>query len=392
MVSRRYFDMAAMMSHAEQTTGLSDWGDDDFRAPLSILLNSLNEEARLEDQGWMRTKHHLDNVLAYRLRIFHDRKHYPGIAEQEIRQPLFITGLPRAGTSYLNAMLCCDPRNLAPRHWQMWCPSPPANDPSIDHSPQIERAREMMAFEGWQDPDLRRKHSYDPMQAEEDLHIHEFSFITTAFGFFWDVPSYSAFVWPSDHGPAYRIEKLVLQTMQYGTRNRQWVLKTPDHLSQIQSLLSVFPDARIVINHRDPSKVLSSTISLLAAHRHQFGNRPFTNARTFATGLVEALAASMERLVELRTDPQLNEHFVDVNYLELESAPLQQVERIYASFGMTLLDSTRESLRRYVAENRKGKFGAHRYTLAETGLHRDEISSRFRSYIDHFGISEEPEG
>ena len=331
MVSRRHFDMAAMMSHAEQTTGLSDWGDDDFRAPLGILLNALNEEAQLETRGWARTKHHLDNVLAYRLRIFDDRKRYPAIAEQEIRQPLFITGLPRAGTSYLNAMFACDPGNLTPRHWQMWCPSPPANDSSIDHRVQIARAREMMALEGWQDPDLRRRHAYDPMQAEEDLHIHEFSFLTTAFGFFWDVPSYSAFVWPSDHGSAYRIEKLVLQALQYGTQNKQWVLKTPDHLTQIDSLLAVFPDARIVINHRDPSRVLSSTISLLVAHRMQFGNRPVANAKAFATGLVEALAAAMEHLIELRSDPRTNKHFVDVNYLDLESAPVQQVERVYAN-------------------------------------------------------------
>jgi hypothetical protein len=391
MVSRRHFDMAAMMSHAERTTGLSDWGDDDFRAPLSILLNALNEEAKLDTRGWARTKHHLDNVLAYRLRVFDDCKRYPGIAEQEIRRPLFITGLPRAGTSYLNAMLACDPKNLTPRHWQMWCPSPPANDPSMDHSVQIQRAQEMMALEGWQDPDLRRKHAYDPMQAEEDLHMHEFSFITTAFGFFWDVPSYSAFVWPTDHGSAYRIEKLVLQTMQYGTQDKQWVLKTPDHLTQIESLLRVFPDARIVINHRDPSKVLSSTISLLVAHRKQFGNRPVTNAKVFASGLVEALAAAMEHLIELRSDPRVDQHFVDVNYLELESAPVQQVERIYAGFGMTLQDTTKEHIRRYVAENRKGKFGAHRYALADTGLRREEVYERFRPYIDYFNIAEEPE-
>jgi Sulfotransferase family len=390
MVSRPYFDMAAMMSRAEQATGLSDWGDDAFREPLRILLRALNEEAQLEAQGWARTKHHLDNVLAYRLRIFDDRKHYPGIVEQEIRQPLFITGLPRAGTSYLNAMLACDPANITPRHWQMWCPSPPANDPSIDHSAQIERARDMMALEGWQGPELRHKHAYDPMQAEEDLHIHEFSFITTAFGFFWDVPSYSAFVWPSDHKSAYRIEKLVLQAMQYGTRNKQWVLKTPDHLTQIESLLAVFPDARIVINHRDPSKVLSSTISLLAAHRMQFGNRPVSDAKAFAAGLVEALAAAMEHLIELRSDPKMNEHFLDVNYLELERAPVQQVERIYNNFGMTFSDRTREDLRRHVAENRKGKFGAHHYALADTGLRREEIYERFRSYIEHFDITEEP--
>jgi hypothetical protein len=391
MVSRRYFDMAAMMSHAEQATGLSDWGGDAFREPLSILLKALNEEAQLEEQGWARAKHHLDNVLSYRLRIFDDPKRYPGIAEQEIRQPLFITGLPRAGTSYLNAMLACDPQNLTPRHWQMWFPSPPTNDPRIDHRAQIEWAREMMAFEGWQDPDLRTKHAYDPMQAEEDLHIHEYSFITTAFGFYWDVPSYSAFVWPCDHEPAYRIEKLVLQTMQYGTRNKQWLLKTPDHLTQIQSLLAVFPDARIVINHRDPSKVLSSTISLLIAHRRQFGNRPVTTAKAFATGLVEALAAAMEHLIELRSDPQMNEHFVDVNYVELEGAPVQQVERIYAKFDMTLPDTVKDEVRRYVAENRKGKFGAHDYGLAETGLRHDDIYARFRTYLDHFDIPRELE-
>jgi Sulfotransferase family len=391
MDSRGHFDMAAMMSEAEKTTGLADWGDDNFRAPLSILVNALNEEAKLDTQGWARAKHHLDNVLAYRLRIFEDCKRYPGISQQQIRRPLFITGLPRAGTSYLNAMLACDLGNLTPRHWQMWCPSPPANDPSIDHSTEIQRAREMMTLEGWQDPDLQRKHAYDAMQAEEDLHMHEFSFITTAFGFYFDVPSYSAFVWPSDHGPAYRIEKLVLQTMQYGTQNKQWVLKTPDHLTQIDSLLSVFPDARIVINHRDPSKVLSSTISLLAAHRKQFGNRPVTNAKVFATGLVEALAAAMEHLIELRTKPRMNEHFVDVHYLELESEPVRQVEKIYTAFGMTLQDATKEDIRRYIAENRKGKFGAHHYALAETGLKREEIYERFRPYMDHFNIAEEPE-
>jgi hypothetical protein len=383
--------MASMMAHAERMTGLSDWGDGDFRAPLDLLLNALNEEARLTPQGKARAEHHLDNVLAYRLRIFGDRDRYPGIAEQQIRQPLFITGLPRAGTSYLNAMMACDPGNLTPKHWQMWCPSPPANAPAIDHSAQIERAREMMLTEGWQEPELRRKHVYDPMQAEEDLHIHEFSFVTTAFGFFWDIPSYSAFVWTADHGAAYRIEKLVLQALQYGTQNKQWVLKTPDHLSQIDSLLTAFPDARIVINHRDPSRVLSSTISLLAAHRKQFGNHPLANPKSFATGLVEALAMAMEHLIKLRSDPRKDKQFVDVNYLELERAPMQQVENIYATFGMTLPDTVKDEIRRYVAENRKGKFGAHDYALAETGLRRDEIYERFRSYLDHFDVPREPE-
>jgi hypothetical protein len=92
--------------------------------------------------------------------VFDDRKNYPDIAAQPIKFPIFMSGLPRTGTSYLNALMACDPKHLAPLHWQMWCPSPPPNDPDIDDREQIERGKYLMEIQDFQSADIRDKHSY----------------------------------------------------------------------------------------------------------------------------------------------------------------------------------------------------------------------------------------
>jgi hypothetical protein len=388
-MARPVFDLKDLMSSAEQKTGLSDWGGDEFKKPLECFVRSLNEEAKLTEQGVLRSKSHLQNLLCQRLRVFDDRKTYPDIPKQVIREPLFMTGLPRAGTSYLNAMIASDPANIAPLHWQMWSPSPPPNAPWINHEEQIARGHELIEIEGWQDPDLRSRHSYGALQAEEDSHIHEFSFLAGSFTFFWDVPGYTRYVYGADRVPAYEILYKILQALQLGAEDKRWVLKSPDHFVRLEALFHVFPDARVVLNHRDPNKVIASSMSLVDAHRRQFGNPPVSQDRAFALGFLDVLATGMANLIELRKNPGIDARFVDVNYVDLEERPLEQVRAVYDRFGWPLSEMAIENIKRYIAGNRKGKFGGHRYDLADYGVTRDEVYERFKGYIERFGVTQE---
>jgi hypothetical protein len=382
----RRFDLATMVAEAQHTTGCDDMGEDDILLPLEILLTALEEEARLTSEGRERAWIHISNLLAARLRLFNDRKVYREVPHQEICNPIFMTGPQRSGTSFLYSLLACDPRFLAPVHWQIWSPSPPPNHPGFDHNAQISRGYQLVDSVGWLEPYLREKHDYHAMNVAESTLIHELSFISGSFPFFWDVPSYGKYFAKADTAAAYRIEKKVLQALQYGTTNISWLIKSPLHLSQLESLFEVFPDTRMVVNHRDPVRIMSSIMSMLIAHRRQFGNRPVVQERAFGLGLMESIAGGLEDMMRRREDPVTDRRFADVLYVELERRPVAQVEKVYDRFGMVLENSARERMQRYVAENRRGKFGVHQHVLEGTGLRLGEIRERFKSYTDHFDI------
>ena len=380
------FNLATMLAQAERVTELADWGDDDFREPLAVLLDSLNNEARLSDIGCERTESHIHNTLCQRLRMIEDRKRRPQIAAQIVDRPLFMTGLPRSGTSFLNAMVAANPANLAPLHWQMWCPSPPPNDPALDHSAQIALARRLLDFQGFTAPEMKERHHYDAMNAEESGHLCEFSFLSTDFPAFWDVPAYAAYLYSHDYRLAYRWHKFGLQALQIGTQGRRWALKAPEHMYHLRELLDVFPDAILVMNHRDPSKVMASVLSMVAVHRDYFGNRPLKFDRTQALDFMEPMVLALEQVMRMREDPAIERRFIDIAYLDLERDPLREVARVHAHMGMTFDEAAREAARRHHAANRKGQFGKHRYLLSEYGLTQQEVHERLQSYIRRFNV------
>src|SRR6266446_10824762 len=88
-----------LIETAKRRSGLDDFGDGDFFEALSRLLESCHSEARLSLVGKIALRVDVLQTLCSRLRMERDRQVYPDIACQEIREPLFIVGLPRSGTS-----------------------------------------------------------------------------------------------------------------------------------------------------------------------------------------------------------------------------------------------------------------------------------------------------
>jgi hypothetical protein len=388
MASKAYFDYDDMVAAAEKAAGSSDWGPDDPLPLLRVLVKSLNEESNLSEEGRARAKGFMHDILTGRLQIVADHKKYPEIPKQKIEKPIFLTGSQRAGTSYLNAVLAHDPKNLGVWEWQLHVPSPPANHPQFNHEPDIIRGEHIMETQGFMDPFLRKMHDYDARKPAEDSFAQCYSLISVTYPFFFGVPSYGAHIAGMDNTPAYKIEKMFLQSLQWGITGRQWVLKSPLHLGMLGEMFAVFPDSLVVVNHRDPTRTLSSLMSLLVAHRRQFGS-PVTVDRPFALGMMEGIAAGYEDMMRRRKDPKVNAVFVDVNYVDLERDALSQAKKIYDHFGMELNESSKAAMAKYIAENRKGKHGAHRHSLEESGLKVEEVRERFKTYLDAYDVPRE---
>ena len=145
------------------------------------------------------------------------------------------------------------------------------------------------------------------------------------------------------------------------------------------------------MNHRDPSKVMASVLSMLAVHRDYFGNRPLKFDRAQALEFMEQMALSLEQVMRMREDPAIEQRFIDIAYLDLERDPLREVACVHAHMGMAFDETAREAAHRHYAAKRKGQFGKHHYLLSEYGLTREEVHERFQSYARRFGVELEVE-
>jgi hypothetical protein len=88
-----------LLQKAMANTGLTDFGEESFRQPLALLLDSLEKEAELSLLGRIVAKADLLRTLENRLRLVDLFKQHPEIADQPIARPIFVVGPPRTGTT-----------------------------------------------------------------------------------------------------------------------------------------------------------------------------------------------------------------------------------------------------------------------------------------------------
>lgn len=382
-------DEKTLLDKACAQTGLDDFGDDSFREALQVLLRAFETEAGLSFVG--RICVHGDSVrlLSNRLRLVADRRRHPAIGAEVIRRPLFITGLPRSGTTFLHALLAQDPAHRAPQVWEVMHPSPPPEQASYATDARITAtARELK----WLDllmPDFETVHLIDARLPQECIAITSHDFRSYTFETMYTVPSYRAWHDRQDRRPVYEFHRHFLQHLQWRCPGQRWVLKAPSHLLALEALLQVYPDAGIILTHRDPLKVLASCASFTEVLRRGFSDR--LDKAALAQEVLERWVEGAGLAVKYRQDQgNLRQQLFDVHYLELLRDPMSMVRRIYAVFDLELTGAAETAMERFLLANPKNKGGVHRYSLEEFGLTPETERRRFQFYLDFFGI--EPEG
>lgn len=370
------FDLVRLIDDAIRRARLEDFGTTDFRRPLSVLIDAYSKEAELTLTGRIAMRENILQALVTRLQIYADRKRHPAIAEAGIDAPLFITGLPRSGTTFLHNLLAEDPGFRAPAGWEVMYPSPPPDPRTNGSDPRISRAQRRMAQMYWLAPEIRVIHPIDALLPQECVVITGSAFVSDVFPTMCHVPSYQRWLDQADLVPSYEHHRHFLQQLQGGQKNLRWLLKAPAHLFGLHAILEVYPDARFIFTHRNPLEVLPSLANLTLVLHGAFSDRhePEEIGRELTGHWAEGMRQAREVVSRL---PDHQARCIDIAYEDLTSRPLDTVKRLYRHFGLELGSQALCRMQKYLRQRPKDQFGKHRYSLSQFALDAGEIERAF---------------
>ena len=255
----------AVCAAAVTQTGLSDFGTDDFRERLEVQLDEMNADPERTGLGRMMMFGDCVRYASNRLRIRELLKQHPEILDIPIEKPVIVIGLPRSGTTNLVNLLAADSRFRSMPLWESYepVPDPSEETPTDGVDPRWTRCQGQWEAMQAGAPFIAAMHPMNPDHVHEELELMTPDF--TSYNLEWvaRTPKWRDYFLAHDQTPHYAYMKTVLQIMQWYRPRERWVLKSPQHLEQIGPLMTTFPDATIVVTHRDPVAVVQSTITML---------------------------------------------------------------------------------------------------------------------------------
>ena len=369
-----------LVETAKRRCGLDDFGEGDFFEALSRLLESCHTEARLSLIGKIALRIDVLQTLCSRLQLERDRQLYPGIARQEIREPLFIVGLPRSGTTVLQMLLAAAQEHRSPLMWEVMTPSPPT---LADEKRRIQRATQSSNLFNWLAPTFRYVHAVGAELPQECVRLMTPAFMSDQFDTMYYVPSYRAWFFQQDLRPAYEYHRRFLQHLQFRRAADRWVLKAPTHMFAMPALLSVYPDALFVQAHRTPVDAMASVSSLITILRSAFSDA--VDPLTICREAIHYWSETMDKFLRER-DRLASNRVCDVEYDQICRDPIAAVGRIYAHFGWSLSREAKRRMRALVVSQAQRQSANHRYHLSQFGTSAEEVLTAFAPYCERFGL------
>lgn len=374
------------MSAAVEAAGSDDFGPDEFVEGLTVLCESVGEQAKLNDIGRFALEQNIISGLTNRLRIHDWLNRNPAIRDEPIDAPLVVIGLFRAGTTFLSQLLDQDPANRALLRWEAGDSVPPPSLHTYRAGPRVDAANDAIDMLESLNPQMKVVHHEDAEGPTECITLLGQDFKSLTWEAMANVPDYSRWLLAADYGSAYAYHRRVLQVLQSGGRRGAWTLKSPNHAIALPALSAEYPDAKLVLLHRDPAVLCASACSLISTLTGTFSDADHT--AYIAEHWTELLATSIDRIEAFRrAHPE--RVIVDVHYADLVGDPIGTVEKIYAACGRDLAERGRAAITACVTANPKGRFGTHGYRLEDYGLAADEITERFADYIARYDVSPE---
>jgi Sulfotransferase family len=368
---------------ARERTGLSDFGDESILGGLGRLLESYAGEARFTERGAGLAHEFLVAQMANRMRIEDWHARHPQLAQAPVEQPLFVFGLPRTGTTLMVNLLAADPATRSFLRWEIAEPIPPAQPQELHagHRYDAEVAKGEMARQYM--PHIAAIHWEDADSPSECQFLMTPSFVSQVYESQADIPSYREwFLHGADYGPAFRFHKRTLQALQHHAGGR-WTLKNPWHPLFLDALTDVYPDARLVMTHRDPAEVVGSACSLIKHVRAIYSDE--VDLAGIGTSFMDTFEVMIARADAFKAKHG-QDAIHDVQYADTLRDPMGVVRGIYSHFDEPLTPQAEAAMLAYLDANPKGKHGKHAYDLAEFGLSKAGVRDQFAGYIERYAI------
>ena len=376
-------EVDSLIGSAQRKTGLTDFGEDGHVGALQVLVESINDEARLTAVGRQVQKSRLAAALVNRLRIQELLRRHPEIGDINLGTIVLITGLPRTGTTLLQRLVNSHPgvRGISGAE---------ALNPvsTVDPSERGQRASKRRAgiaqrAISYLAPDFMAIHPIDHEQPEEDVLLLDLTFMTQSPEAMMAVPSYSRWLEGQDHGWTYDYFHRVLKVLCWQRPGRTWVLKTPQHMEHLDAFVREFPDATIVQTHRDPRIALASFCSMVAHARGMLSD--CVNPDEIGQHWFQKTSRMVQRSMQTRVEPEAG-RFIDVSYYDLTRDPIAELRGICKQAGIAFDDEAEREAARCMEANPQNRFGRHTYRLGDFGLSEQGVDEAFSSYREKHAI------
>lgn len=360
---------------AMRTTGLDDFGDDAYLEPLGVLLDSYANEAGLTELGSKMFRYFLKGALIARLMSEASWRANPSYVDVEITRPIFVTGLPRTGTTALHRLLAADPAHQGLEMWLTEFPQPRPPREQWASNPVYQQIDAGIAQHHVENPEFMGLHYLDAGEVEECWQLLRQSIMSISYESLAYVPTYSRWLAEQDWTPAYARHRRNLQMIGSNDRGKRWVLKNPSHLFALDALMAVYPDALVIQTHRAPETIIASMCSL-AEHATPGWSTVFVGDTIGRTQL-DLWSRGLHQFSQARA--QYDEaQFLDVDFDDLRADPLGTVERVYAALGTDISEPARAAMVALDAESASGaRRPQHRYALSDYGFTEAEVAAAF---------------
>jgi hypothetical protein len=372
----------SVLQAACQATGLTDFGDPAFRERLDLWMQCARDDQNLSPLGRAGIFSMAARYAATRLRIEDAVGRHPEILQIQIERPLVVAGLPRSGTTYLQNFLAADPRLRSLPYWEAVRPVP-APDERVVAGAEDPRRSKCAAEWAQQDallPYIKAVHEFSPDHISEDVELQALDFGSYMIEWVSHAPQWRDYAQQHDQAPIYRYLKKCLQVLNFFTGTRRWLLKCPQHMENLLPLTQVFPDATIVVTHRDPVASIQSAITPMTYSARVLRNR--VEPEAIAAYWIDRYQRLLRAFVRDRgkiDDAQI----IDVYFHELMQDPLGTVAAIYAKAGLPLTPGVRQLMMEFVASHPRGRHGQLVYHLEQDfGLSAAAIRKKFDFYFE----------
>lgn len=373
-----FLSVESLKASAIKATGLDDFGvdDDNYQEALSVLLESFRNDADLTELGSKMHRFFVRNALVARLVSEAAFKHHPQHVDVPIERPIFVTGLPRTGTTAIHRLLAADPRHQGLELWLAEFPQPRPPRDTWKDNPVFQQIDAQFAKAHEENPDYTGLHYMTADEVEECWQLLRQSLHSVSYETLAHMPTYSQWLSRQDWTKPYARHRKNLQLIGLNDPEKRWVLKNPSHLFALDAVFAVYPDALIVQCHR-PAETIMASMCSLAQHTTEGWSNTFTGDVIGADSL-ETWSRGLE-LFNAERAKQNPAQFFDLDYFELIREPIGSVEKIYAHFGIEMTDDARAAIQRTDEESKQGpRAPKHTYSLADYGLTEEQVKERFK--------------
>lgn len=372
-------DRETLLQQARERAGLGDFGDLWFLEPMDRLLEESNREGRLTAAGHAAQTDSIVRGLVNRLRMVEDIRRHPEILEERVDVAGIILGLPRTGSTIFQRLLASAPGMTGLRWYEAQNFAPFPGERRGDPAERRAHARQMI--DGWLTlaPELASIHPLDPDAPDEEVIVLGQMFVSTMVEAMNFVPGFARWLNDYDQSRGHEDLKTILKYLQWqdpSRRGRKWILKSPSNLPYAEVAARAFPDALLIMTHRDPVQTVPSYVSMQAALYKLSASVDDREVGGFwfprLVDWMHRFEAARERIGEQR--------FIDIDYREVGRAPLAQAERVLARFGIPVDGAVEEVLKEFLAGNKREQRPMHDYSPERFGLSEEAIRRDFAAY------------